>query len=532
MSYFRWGDTLTVEQGHFTLTAGIDPSIATLKLQIPDGATVDREATLYFSDGTNQYEFPGCRAIEGSLSHDAGDRYWTLLVRDRRWQWRKTGDISGEYNRRDESGTIIDQVNALTARQLAELCLLALGETGYNVNGLSPLHYPYVNWDHENPAEALAELCYRYSAVITLTTANKVWIYQKGTGQEIPSWLNREEYHPHIALVDKPEFTAFVGGRNLYQCEVALTACGLDTDGVICPLADLSYAPGDGNWDSVLHDETLTAAERYLVNGTVFRYYLLPDQITIGETVYERAEASRRWHSELVDKAQQDGEYKRGVAYVTGAHRTAANLDDYLNVAEDADDRVDVPFEFYPRWGLIIFQDPVFQASESKLTGASLTLTCCFEGETYYLEFQNPGGLAGRREHLRREDVFYEYKYDAGAFVLQNGVDADARAQAYATEALLKYDYFTSGGVQTTVTNVYAGFQNFFPDGGIQQVTWEISSTGENPPLTTVSWGCDHDFPAGTPEHAAWMDQLVRTLRARREKLYADSQATAGYKES
>lgn len=263
-----WPGINQIERGTFALTQGISPSVGVLEILPQDATTIPIDGTLTITFGTiAPITFTDCRIDQASFEYGPDGQVWRLSIWDRRWKWQFAGDdgpISGWYNQRFpaiqpapqvfQPGTVqlgsIDVETQQTPQQLAALLLDALGEEGYDVSQLPNNTLPEVNWDHDNPAQALHDLADRLGCRIVLGLDDIVRVVQTGLGADLPTnGVERES-----DVLDPPEIPdsiQVVGGKSRFQVDFILEPVGLDVDGTIKPIDELSYAPDDG-WGGIL----------------------------------------------------------------------------------------------------------------------------------------------------------------------------------------------------------------------------------------------------------------------------------------
>jgi hypothetical protein len=501
--FVRWGSFAATVSGEITMTPGIDPDVFRIELA-PESITIG--ATLTISDGNNTIAFQDCRAIDGSIEYAPDSRSASFFARDRRWRWGKLAPITGDYNRRDDAGTIVGEEK--TAQELATLILTHMGETGYDVTGLSATDKPTVFWDYAPPAAMLSDLCSRYDARICLRTDNTVKIWAAGDGLE-PNEIDRVSRSTPQRVLDTPSSVYFVGGAKRFQKKVDLFAVGYDpTKKEYYSLLDanLSWKPTLGYFPG--WQQLLTGDDKKAARDTAFRAYRLPATITVGGTTYERAEILQYWSETINDKADIDGEERRREAYALGIHATNASLSEPLAVFPATDSIVEVDFRLIREDGIIIFNEPVFDidSSTKEMKGAPLYLMCCFEVGRYTREVSQTGTCGV--DILTREDI--ELEYDETGAVL-NQTEADADADAYIAEHMLQY----GSGLETARVDTYPGIEIASPDGKIEQVTYSLGAAG---PTTTVCWNHEPGRKIPRAERQRIIDQ-ARLVTERRNKI-------------
>lgn len=146
-----------------------------------------------------------------------------IRLLDHRWRW-KFGSISGVYNVRLPDGTI-DPATRATTKELASLCLTAMGEFGFDVSRMPTGMYPPVRWDKENPAKALDALCRYVGCEITGGEFAQVTIWPIGLGNDLPAgnFIN-----PPFTLsaAERPREIVVQGGNTVFQSRLKLVGIG------------------------------------------------------------------------------------------------------------------------------------------------------------------------------------------------------------------------------------------------------------------------------------------------------------------
>jgi hypothetical protein len=227
--------------------------------------------TLTISDGNSSVAFPDCKVDRHSLERNSAGLIWRLTILDRRWKWA-WGQISGSYNLCNDDGSFRSDT-AMSPQGLAALCLNALGETGYNVGRLPNTARPWIEWNFDRPAAALAQLCDELGCRVVLRLDNTVSIEVIGLGNQLPT----DGIADNSLTIDPPEQPdqmAVACGRDRFQVDFPLQAVGLNSDNTWVPIDQLSYRPAAG-WSAVdLPYFTLVAeADRQQAKATVFRCY-------------------------------------------------------------------------------------------------------------------------------------------------------------------------------------------------------------------------------------------------------------------
>ena len=228
--------------GEITLSHGISPSVGTIEM-VPQPNFAGDGGTLSFTFGGVEIDFPDCKVDQASLKFDANGFLIALSIFDRRWKWSAGGTISGNYNVRADDGTI-DPIRQQDAPTLCSMCLDAMGEGGYDVSGVPGDVHPYVDWDHDNPARCLADLADQLGCRIVLGIDNTVSVVPLGQGADLPVDDTVMANSLTINPPEIPDSLLVVGGVSRFQMDFLLQAVGLETDGSIKPIYELSYYPG------------------------------------------------------------------------------------------------------------------------------------------------------------------------------------------------------------------------------------------------------------------------------------------------
>lgn len=196
---------------------------------------------------TSTILLPDC-LIDGVSASSQNPHLIEIRFFDRRWRWGD-GHIDGLYNVKLPDGTYRYEK---TAKQLMELCLDAMGETGYTTIAVDSLARPAIDWRGDNPALMLQELCSQLGYVVAFNATNQVVIHKEGVGTALPATDGSQENEFLKSLTVQngalPTAVRVACGNIQYQCMMLLEPVGLEPNGEIKPIASLSYTPA-GGWD-------------------------------------------------------------------------------------------------------------------------------------------------------------------------------------------------------------------------------------------------------------------------------------------
>jgi hypothetical protein len=268
---------------HVSVLHGISPSVFTL-VTAPQDNFVGAGGTLAISDGNSTATFPNCTIDQATFTQTAAGRVWTLSILDRRWRWVGLGVIAGNYNLKNDDGTLKANTIQQTPRQLLSLCLDALLETGYDVGDVPNATFPTFEVDSQPPAQVLANLCDSLGCRVVLQMDNTIKICVVGQGQQLPIDGTIIENSLTIDPPEKPDSTGILCARSRYQVDFRLQAVGAESDGTIRPIAQLSYAPS-GGWSAVdrISFSGVSSSQIGLAQQWIYRAYQIVSPLNVPE---------------------------------------------------------------------------------------------------------------------------------------------------------------------------------------------------------------------------------------------------------
>lgn len=536
----EWPLAFGVVSGTYTISHGIAPSVATLTMPLPSRNPAGR-GTLKITDGDGIVRLPNCKLDKVSVSYTDQGKLMTLYILDRRWKW-EFGMISGTYNVRDAKGDLVLST-VRDAVQLARACLIAMGETGFAIEGLPVTEYPFVEWDHANPAESLQSLCDLYGCrVIYRHTSDTVLIAQTGVGDGLPAARAIKQSTPAVDFPERPDSVIIVGNDVRYEAMFTLDAVGEDIDGQVKLIDDLFYRPVGGNGWSIAAPPNfpniprlalstksgdLTNEQQHqrileLAAKSVYKWYRisivtspagdLVEDFTIpgyGGTIIRREQILLE-SVRLKQVLQHDGTWADMPAEVSGVFardkQTSLAATDAFGNSENSE-RIESTFTIDSERGLVMFNDFVFRRKDSKIFPAQLRLRCAVRirdavtGALSKYELAllsgNPEGngpaIVHKPELSLRVQGVYSLRNKGQTSnptwrlvdVLTNRDEIDPIAGVFAKVAAEQY------GSRAAEEITYPGIVPLSPDGAIQQITWTFGPDGCS---TTASRNTEHAF--------------------------------------
>lgn len=459
------------------------------------------------SDGPRRVTFGNCRVTDAapSLNSD-GSTSHRLAIHDRRWKWQR-GQVTGEYNVW-KAGKIVPGTER-TPRQLAKLCFQACKETRFNLASMPNNVFPYVNWDMTRPADALDDLLEDLNSHVCLNNRDIAVIYADGVGQDLPR-LPVNSGGVSVDLGSPADKIGIVSTPFVWQLDIELEPVGLDADGKVKPIDDLSYKPTAG-WGKYNPEKFLIIPDRKnrkLASNTVWRWYrikpdpskklasvnkaitdfrqvlplldyqLLEDEVdeTSGETARKRPEVFGQFFD------------KKG----SGANNfpTTHTLTRDLTTDDGKRQLYDGSFQIDNELGIVKFADPVYYLSLKRHAAANvyippvlrLRIAVNYRDQTTRGAFRlfktadTPGPLLGTAtEWIVREDIHPTWYSDPTKVELTpitNTAQTLAQMNYYLREELKKFR------LPSPANGSYPLLIPMAPDGRIAQVTWAIDGSG------------------------------------------------------
>lgn len=294
-----WPGLLSVESCTVTFSHGISPAVALLRCS-PQSAPIAETGDLVITDGTTNIVIPGCKVDRIDETWDNGGRVMNVTILDRRWKWREMGTVSGWYNQLDPHGKLLPWT-IRSPRELAELCLAAMGETTYDLDmpiGLTKSAgqafsrrlepgenlaasgtNPPITWEHENPANALQQLCEMFGRRICYRLdTDSLQITPVGVGADLPTvGMSIFRLAPGVDSPETPDGIAVAGAPTRFQTRMFLEAVGRDWDDVYRPINTLSYRPSAVSRVQITEcyvEGTVAESQEWIlvINGVTFAY--------------------------------------------------------------------------------------------------------------------------------------------------------------------------------------------------------------------------------------------------------------------
>jgi hypothetical protein len=543
----------------FTFGPGITPGAGSITvINVPGAAFPRAEGDLILSYDRERITLRNCRLGSGTYSAGLQGQQITYQILDRRWKWAFP-TISGRYNIRKPDGTLdgkLEPWSVKSPRELATLCLEAMGESGFDVRVLPDQLRPAVHWNLTNAAQALQSLAESLACRVILGLDDRVKLVKTGVGQTLP-----DDYLPEsgegIDPDERPDALVWYGAPSRYQGPLELRPVGLDKDLKIKPIDELSYKPA-GGWEAAYPGDFLEISDtkfklpdgsetslRAMALEWVYRaYQLIPEPDVYGLKTSGSTTMPRRrlvLGSTLVDTwTDGEGVKREKPAYLTGVcwHPRAK---DYRNF-ENATTRVErLGFSIDAEKQIVQCSDFVyrFTATGDGKETPKLYLWTSYnildEKTNQPLRWEKEKLLSPRakanskfRLPIESDGIGYKWKATFGVLgtdqlslgkITENSDDLTKEAGYYLQAEAARYD------VPTSMDRSYIGLRRFEPDGSLAQVTWSAKRSGC---ITRASLRNEHDPYMPRYREAVAAGELLLALDEGRRAFRSNSRLPGG----
>lgn len=347
---------------------------------------------------------------------------------------------------------------------------------------------------------------------------NAVHLAKVGVGAALPT-ANLMERGDTISSVVAPDSIQIVCAPTRFQMDFPLYPVGLDTDGTIRPINNLSYKPAAGwtreeptasaNIDNLVQWSNPASplaynTQRQLAQATVWRWYQLgfPNSAPLTVPGYGRVRYAEQIALETVQVASfiQGGTREYLPAQVIGTYwdRGGTLTNRGPRALYRRNFRIDTERQ------LVMFEDPVVfmggtLASPQYLPANIVLRTACTIRDAVTWAFARlesnyviPGNKYGTGPKvIRHDDVRLEFKPTAlGTGAVSNLAEILPEVSYYGAAAAAEYQ------LKLPQDYAYAGLVAISPDGAIQQVSWNITENG-----TTTRAGRNTEFSSVVPPY-------------------------------
>lgn len=450
----------------FNLASGVSPGTGSLVFN-DTTLNIPTTGTLIMTDNIDVVTLNSIYAVNPRIEQDSiNGAQLVVTIYDRRWAW-KFGAMVGQYNKQTSSGSPAEDVTLAT---LIGYILTELGESNTVLINI-PTVYPEVNWEFENPGNALDELLRRYGLTISQDTTNngRFVICPFDETRTLPSGDIEADTVTASNFI-RPTNIVLVGERKINQVLFEdLVPVGEDTDGTIKLIDNLSFAPAD--WGKELlacFSNIADERERELAEKCIYKWY------SIDWAVEERTEILPLLN-EIADTVTAEGNEEHDKPYVLGV-KTIWNGTTFKTLSES---RIDSGYTIDKKLGIAKFNEPQITITNSdgpdagNFELAELDMVAAYEmklgdrDDFLYYERVVQGGT--EPDAIHKDSSIVGYYLDG---VLQNVVDLADYADGVLDNLELIYV------PQYPIILRYPGIWQYGAYGVIRSVSYSISDSG------------------------------------------------------
>ncbi len=494
-----------IRTASFTLTQGTTPSTGTITalgwdafpstgyLHLGDSNITLRIGPLYVTETRN---------IEGKEG-----KICIAVVADSRVLW-KFGFACGVYNQPDKSG----QVETKTFRELVEIILDSPGHQHSiiwprNVYQILP---PAVSWEGTAPANALQELCDRYGLSVGFDIANQVYIAPINIKR---NWPNTPPIQRggNYSLGPYPSHVLILGSRIIDEIWFYnLVPVGLELDGTIKEIDELSYKPAGVNWGLAAVNDFMNIDAKYraVAKKCIYKWYQWrytksqwPDQNqgTLRPLTVEQRRMYLPWLSEISTIVTQDGVTEHGQPYV---HLTNAYYYDGTVWVPTGEETARDGFTIDGNRAIVMFERitavyvPSTRPDAQEFQPAEVSVRASFELNSNsindYYQYYRAVGWRGIPEKVHREPSLVLYRINGidqtNVVRTVGGIKYIGDLDSYAKEIAEVYRIGVFADRRGTKGGTWPGLLHYACYGEMRSITWTVSKAGAT---TDISGGSE-----------------------------------------
>lgn len=490
--------------GYVTISRGPFPSKALIYF-VPQSSLSLSTGDLTITYDAATVTLPDAEPQQATLrQHKTSKGYlWSIVIVDRRQRWQDTM-LTGRWNFKDCDGSRRNEQNF---QQLATTLLNAMGESGADVSVLPTTIYPELDLKGANPAMELDRLCDEAGCEIAVNGSTTT-IVQRGTGSALSGFTTRQ-ITPSFTFTPSggPTYFQVQGGKTIVDGLIKLEAVGMESDGTIEPIANLSYAPASWAKEHPLIFSGVALASRDLAFHSIYRMYRIKSMIDDTLDIPGVGTINYAEQIHLRDKRASvdiDGFPRPPRVYGIYHPDTEAYVNTGSCAHYNGNFRIDVDN------GLVIFDEPVYKFAS--VSGAGCYLPADLTLHTSYEVDDNPGqryryqatvdsagatatAVAGETKSIYKPELWelvtHQYSNcenyaDPNHTTNKSTIDTEAAAWL----SLMRAPYNASRSQRTLS---YEGVIPTTLGGVISQVSYDLGGLKDGLAKTTASENFEHD---------------------------------------
>lgn len=492
-----------------TRTVGVRPDRAILRCQPQSGSPdCTGSATLQFNFNGVGMSWSNALCDSGTIVLSTHGHIQVIEILDRRWSWSKAY-YTKAFNVRNPDGSIIRS----TQYSLAIIASTLFSQLGVSadVSDVATDDYPELVLDYHRVDDALSDLLTNRGYVISLMSDDSIKVYRRGTGATLPRNYDTRSENISVNPPQVPYVLKVVGSRTLVQSKLKFLPVGVDVDGTIKKVANLSYAPG--SWIGADMENFNFIADKKakdLAKATVGKWFQVASQadgsfsIQAGGVNYSPGEVSvlsaRQYlplKAELIDSSKDPlGMVNSNRSTVEGTFYQGNQNPPIAKNSGDFAKQDKLGYIFNEELGIIKFDELALKKTPGPVNGtftfADVYMTCSYSvhsNKTLVKDrFQRSKNLGGVGTDVMKVNEFERhivvtYPDESGdpSGGMDNKSDLNIKADITLNNAVRMYS--TSVGVVLKWRGIY----NFSTDGSTLQLRWNCATAGDCPWETQAS---------------------------------------------
>ena len=534
-------------------TVGVRPDRAILRCQPQSGSPdCTGSATLQFSFNGVDMSWTNALCDSGTIVLSTHGHIQVIEILDRRWSWSKAY-YTKAFNVRNPDGSII----ASTQYSVSQIASALFGQLGVSadVSAVATNDYPEMILDHHRVDDALSDLLTNRGYVISLRSDDSVKVYRRGTGANLPRNYDTRSEVISVNPPQVPYVLKLVGSRTLVQSKLKFLPVGIETDGTIKPVANLSYAPASWNGADMENFNFIADKKaKDLAKSTVGKWFQVASQadgsllIQVGgvnnycpgEISVSSAIQYLPLKAELIDSSTNplglvngNRSIVEGTFYQTGQNpNPGKNCDAFAKQDK-------LGYTFNEELGIIKFDELALKKTPGPVDGtftfADVYMTCSYSihdnsslvKDRFYRN-RNLGGVGTDIMKVSEFERHIVVTYPDGSGTPSGGTDnkSDLNITADITLDDAVRMYSTSVGVVLKWRGIY----NFSTDGNTLQLRWNCATAGDCPWETQASQHMEGlpMLPTGAERGLQRKTRMASNPITRRNRNFHKSRKTIG----
>lgn len=491
-------------------TNGLRPNQCLLASK-PQASPPSLVGTLAFGFGGTTVTWPNalCDRSLMRVSDNGQQVFW--VIKDGRWRHWKAF-VTGAYNVLLPDGTI-DPDTAKTLQEIVTILFTAMGTTA-DVSAITSTEKPEVVFDHDRAVPELEEILELRGYVASYRLDGSYKIFRVGVGATLPNDGDVVSFANSMNPPELPLTLRALGARTRVQSKLKCVPVGIDTDGKVKEVKDLSYNPGGvGNasgWDGKDWIDFICINDpvaRELAKKSVGKWYQAKFQadgthgIKGGGVDYSQGEiavTSALQYLPLSDKLVTSsvdihGKKRLDDAFIEGKLYLDVEGANPARGANSADF-----FRLDSRWwtldnelGIVKFNAIARKKNASEvMTFSDIYFTCSYSVHDNtshvrdrFLRDRSLGGTGMDQVKAEELERTLKCQYGTNHITIATIVDNEATVQTAADLLLDNVVASYSTGLGNTI--LYRGIRVYNTDGINLQVVWNLAMPGSKIPFST-----------------------------------------------